>query len=73
MNQMYKAKELAGKLNYWVNQTSEGVWAIPSSNGGTYKVIVNDDEVSCECKGFEYSENCYHVMAVKIKIEEHKH
>ena len=69
-NQKYKAEQLAKQLNRYVDQTSDGVWAIPSSSGGRYKVESKDNEYSCDCKGFEYTENCYHIMAVKMVMKE---
>ena len=27
---------------------------------------LREDEYTCDCKGFEYTQNCYHIMTVKI-------
>lgn len=76
MNQKYKAEELAKRLNRWVAEVAKGQWAIPASGGGMHKVLtatsdgkeLKEDEYTCDCKGFEYTQNCYHIMAVKILL-----
>jgi hypothetical protein len=43
-------------------------YIVSKSGGSTYRVTIEDDGATCECKGFRYGGKCRHLDMVKALV-----
>ena len=63
--QMQKAKKVVKSIT----PVDDKTWVLPSSTNPkqTYCVSLTSQKIfTCNCRGYEYTHNCYHVMAIRI-------
>jgi hypothetical protein len=69
LKQETKAKEIVEKIT----KVDENTYILPSTSdiAKTHTVTYRDGievtgDYECDCLGYQYSENCYHILAVKM-------
>jgi hypothetical protein len=62
--QEIKAMEVLGKIMH----VEENTWLLPSlSDPAKYHTVSrNGENYECDCTGFGFTQNCYHLVAVKM-------
>jgi hypothetical protein len=70
-SQILKAKQVLGKIIH----VEENTWLLPSaSDENKYHTVVKSDKYECDCMGYQFTENCYHIIAVTmIEMIEDEH
>jgi len=65
--QEQKAKQILNKIMC----VQKNTWLIPSlSEEGKYHTVnKTNDNFECDCVGFQFSQNCYHIIAIKMIME----
>ena len=64
LQQEKKAREILSKITV----IDDNKWLLPSKSdeSKTHTVQIIDKEYDCDCLGFQFSEHCYHIIAVKL-------
>lgn len=66
----------ARKVLPYITVVKEDTWVLPSASdeAKTHTVTKTNDEYEydCDCLGYQYSMNCYHIMAVKLFQQNNK-
>lgn len=69
----------AEKVLQFITEVKENTWILPSisdeskSHTVTYNTGVEvTGDYDCDCLGYQYSMNCYHIMAVKLYLQNKK-
>jgi hypothetical protein len=62
-----RQEKKADKILHKVQCTEENTWIMPSASDPTklHTVVKNGDDYECDCTGYQFTLNCYHVIAVK--------
>lgn len=64
--QEVKAKKIVDK----VMCVQDNTWIVPASEEGKYHTITKSaNGFDCDCIGYQFSGNCYHIIAVKIATD----
>lgn len=64
--QEMKARKVLDKIVCVQSDT----WLLPSlSSDEKFHTVVKSDGYECDCVGFQFSQNCYHIIAVKMITE----
>lgn len=70
-SQILKAKKVLGKIIH----VEENTWLLPSASDETkYHTVVKSDKYECDCMGYQFRNDCYHIVAVNmIDVIENEH
>jgi|TARA_R110002012_G_scaffold321953_1_gene552732 hypothetical protein len=63
-----KAEKILNK----VTKVEDNTWILPSASDETklHTVTKSTGEYECDCVGYQFTLNCYHVIAVKMSNNE---
>ena len=62
--QLKKAQKVLDKIT----EVEDNTWLLPSASNSEklHTVQLKGDEFECDCLGFIHTQNCYHIIAVRL-------